>query len=98
MKTIKQQFNEITKMKFFEIEVINNRTNEIDYIIFDIDVIGNQFVVKHVALTKEQEQSNIIPRIVMDIDEDFSLDTNLQELFVICNQSIIDSDFYRFNE
>jgi len=95
MKTIEQQFSEVTLIKCFEVEVLDTRTNETDYIIFHIDIDENNFVATHVGLTVEQEQSNKIAFVSIEIDEDFSLDENLQELNFACMEAIISSDFYQ---
>jgi hypothetical protein len=95
MKTIEQQFSEVTLIKCFEVEVLDTRTNETEYIIFDVDIVGNNFVATHVGLTVEQEQSNKIAFVSIEIDEDFSLDENLQELYSACIDAIISSDFYQ---
>lgn len=95
MKTIEQQFNEITLMRLFEISVIDKRTNEREYIIFDIDIENNSFIATHESLTKEQSESNKIAFVKFDIDEDFSLDSHLQELHNVCIDAIIESEFFQ---
>ena len=94
-KSISQQFNELTTLPLFEIEVINKKTKEIDYITFDISIDNNKFKAQHIALNKEQEQSNKIAFCSINIDSYFSLDENLQELHDECIQSVIDSEFYK---
>lgn len=94
MNTIKEQFDNVTLMKIFEVAVIDKRTNKEDYIIFDIEIEGNNFVATHIGLTEEQEKSSKIAFLLSEIDEDFSLDENLQELYNDCLQAILDSEFY----
>jgi hypothetical protein len=98
MQTIEQQFSEVTLIKCFEVEVLDTRTNETEYIIFDVDIVGNNFVATHVGLTVEQEESNKIAFVSIEIDEDFSLDANLQELHFACMDAVISSDFYQIIE
>ena len=93
-----KQWNNITLIKCFEIPVNDKRTNESDYIIFDITTDGKTFRAEHVALTKEQEQSNKIAFVSIDIDLDFSLDENLQELYSACIDAILGSEFYKLSE
>lgn len=96
MKTIKQQFNEMNLLPIFEIEVIDKRTGENDYIIFDItiDEDKNEFRAEHTPLTEEQNNSKYISFVSSEIDEDFSLDQNLAELSEACYYAILESEFY----
>jgi hypothetical protein len=96
-KSISEQFNELNLLPLFEIEVINKKTNESEFIIFDISIDNNKLIAQHIALNKEQEQSNKIAFCSINIDSYFSLDENLQELHDECIQSIIDSEFYQLN-
>jgi hypothetical protein len=94
MKDIKQQFSEINKLPIFEVEVIETETNETEYIIFNIFIENNNFIAQHVELTTEEENSNKIAFKSIEIDEDFSLDENLQELYDECLNGIINSNIY----
>lgn len=94
LKQLREEWNASTLMKIFEIEVIDKRTNEKDYIIFDIEIEGNKFKATHIPLTEAEETSNKIAFKTVNIDSDFSLDENLQELFEECTTAIMDSDFY----
>lgn len=98
MKTIIEQFNEIDKIKVFEFEVIDKRTNETEYLIFDIETNNNNeeplFIVSHEALNQEEEQSNKIPRFVLNIDNEVSLDKHLQQLYEDSTNEILWSDWY----
>lgn len=93
-----KKWNEITLMKVFEIPVTDKRTNESDYIIFDITTDGKTFCAEHVALTKEQEQSKKVAFVSTDIDLDFSLDENLQEIYSACIDAILESEFFELKE
>ena len=92
MKT--RDWEKLEKIKLFEIEVIDKRTNEKDYILFDISLEGDMFIAKHVSLTKDQERSEKVSFVSVDIDWDFSLDENLQYLYEACINAIVVSDFY----
>jgi hypothetical protein len=94
MKTLQQQFEEITKIKIFEIEVIKKGTKETDYIIFDIDMLENKLIATHESLTIEQKNSNKIAFVSVDLDECFSIDEHLEKLHNYCLNAILDSDFY----
>jgi len=78
----------------FEIEVIDKRTNQTDYIIFDISVNGDKLTAQHIGLSQKEEESNKIDFCEVTIDEDFSADCNLQELYEECINSIIESEFF----
>ena len=98
MKRIKKQFSEMDLMPIFEIEVRDNKTNEIDYVIFNIEIVGDEFRAYHVPFTTEQENSDKIAYESVEIDPYFSLDENLQELFAECNQAICESEFFMLCE
>jgi len=96
MKTIIEQFNSMNELPIFEIEVINKETSETDYIIFNIetDKQHNTFNVYHIPLTKEEQHSKHIPNTILNIDDDVTLDTHLEQLYEDCINDIINSDFY----
>jgi len=96
MKT--NDWEKLEKIKVFEIEVIDNRTNEKDYILFNISLEDDMFIAEHVPLTKDQERSEKVSFVYIDIDWDFSLDKNLQDLYGECVNAIAFSDFYVLND
>ena len=49
----------------------------------------------HESLTYEQANSEKVAYVSIEIDEDFSLDANLQELYDKCNEAILQSDFFQ---
>ena len=85
MNTIAQQFEQLDKMKIFEIEVINNNTGESEYLIFYISIEDNIMwaVGEFVAY--------------IEIDENFSLDKHLDYLYNEVVEKIIESDLYDIN-
>lgn len=91
-------WNEIDKMKLFEIPVMDKRTNEKDYIIFDIFISGRSFIAQHIALTNKEDKSKKIAFIKLLIDLDFSIDENLQELYDNCIFAIINSDYFTLTD
>lgn len=94
MKNIIKEWEACQLTKIFEIKVLDRRDGTKTYIIFDIEIVGNQFVAQHEALTLAQDQSNLIASVKRDIDPDFSLDKNLQELYEDCTFAILDSEFF----
>ena len=97
METLQQQWDAITLIKIFEIEVIDKRTGLKDYIIFDITMNKGYLIASHVALTRAEEGRNFIAFKAIEIDDSFTLDENLQELYEVCIESITNSDFYKLN-
>jgi len=91
---IKAEFDSLKLERIFEIQVIRKSTGEIDYIIFNIEIVGNEFRAYHESLTTEQNNSEKIAFCSVEIDPDFSLDENLSELYSECEQAIVDSEFY----
>ena len=91
-------FNSITLMKIFEIPVIDKRTNEQEYIIFDIFVNNSFLVAQHESLTNRQAKSKKIAHCKIKIDPGFSIDENLQELYSECINAICESDFFELSE
>ena len=82
MNTIAEQFEQLDKMKIFEIEVINKNTGESEYLIFDISIEENIMwaVGEFVAY--------------IEIDENFSLNNHLDYLYNDVINTIIESDLY----
>lgn len=93
-KTITEQFESLNKLPLFEIEVIDKKTNEIEYIIFNISIQNNKFRAEHIALNQEQEDSEKIAFCSTSIDSFLTLDENLEELYSECINAINSSSFY----
>ena len=68
LQTFKNEFKNLDKMKIFEIQVIDKRTNETDHIIFEIEIYKNSFQVQFEPLTKKQEKSKKIAHFKQKID------------------------------
>jgi hypothetical protein len=97
-KTISEQFESLNTLPLFEIETIDKRTKEIEYIIFNISIQDNKFRAEHIALNQEQEDSDKISFCSVNIDSFLTLDENLQELYDECINSILNSSFYELPE
>jgi hypothetical protein len=97
-KTISEQFESLTTLPLFEIEVVDKRTKQQEYIIFNISIQNNKFIAQHVALNEAQEQSNKIPFCSVNVDSFLTLDENLQDLYDECINSILNSSFYELPE
>ena len=92
--TIKEQWNKVKLLHIFEIAIIDKRNGEPDFIIFNIKISEDTFKAEHIPLTQIEEDSEYVAFKSINIDTDFSLDRNLEELYQECIQGILDSDFY----
>jgi len=103
MKTIIEQFQDLNLLPLFEIEVIDKRTNEIEYLIFNINIITNNeeeptFIMSYPATTQEEEESKYIPTSILNIDNEVSLNKHLEQLYEDCISIILHSDWYELSE
>ena len=94
----RNQFNNIEKIKVFEFKVIVAKTDECEYIDFNIDSADDKLVATHVALNSNELDSNEILFKSVEIDLDSSLDSNLERLYNVCLKSIMNSDIYIYYE
>jgi hypothetical protein len=97
-KTISEQFDSLNKLPMFEIEVTDKRTQDDEYIIFNISIQDNKFRAEHIALNQQQEDSDKIAFCSVNIDSFLTLDENLQELYDECIEAINSSSFYELSE
>lgn len=93
MQELKEEFKNMKKLPLFEIEVIN-KEQETDYLVFDISIEDDTLKATHAALTKEDEDSPKIAFKSVDLDDCFSLDEHLQDLYSECTEAICNSDFF----
>lgn len=101
MHTFQQQLNDSGKIPIFEIEVIDSRTGDLDYIVCNIEVRTDRAAIipacleaTRAGLTYKEEQSNKVAFNRIFIDLDFSLDHHLEELYSDIITDICSSDFY----
>jgi hypothetical protein len=94
MKNLKEQFNSIEKMKIFEIPVIDKRTGESEYIIFDIQLQKNTLIAQHESLTKKQAKSKKIAYTKTVLNNCFTIDENIQALYEECINAILESEYF----
>lgn len=97
IKELKEQFNNITLFKLFEFSVIDNRTGENTYILFNIELIKNTLIATHEALTDKQAKSKKISFVKVVLYKQLSIDSNLECLFESCQDAIINSEYYTLN-
>jgi len=94
LSEFKKQWDKINLIKIFEIPVIDKRTNEAEYIIFDISIQGRTMYAHHESLTEKQHKAQKIAFLKIPIDTFFSIDSHLQELYSACYDAINESDFF----
>ena len=92
--SLKQDFANITKLRIFEIEVMNKKTNDTDYIIFDIQLHKNTLYALHESLTVKQEKSKKVVFVKVVLDSCYSIDNHLQNLYDECINAIYESEFF----
>lgn len=87
--TLKEEFDNLDRIKVFEIPVIDKRTGEKEFVVFHI--LCNKFlsIAQHESLTEIQEKSNKIAFVSIPVDKWFSLDFHLQELHTACIHAIM---------
>ena len=93
MHNFQQLLNDSMSLPIFEIEVENEKGNK-DYVVCDISVRDNQLVAQRDAVSTEEEQSRYIAKTVVDIDDDFTLDSHLEMLLEAINYDVIDGNLY----
>jgi hypothetical protein len=91
---IKNQFQNSGKINCFEIEVVTKVTTKQEYIIFNVCIQKNSFVATFEPLTKKQDKSKKIAFVKQKIDSFFSLEGNLQSLYELCINQILQSDYF----
>ena len=89
-----QDWNNITAIKIFEIEVFNKLSQDIDFIIFDIFIENDCLIAYHESMTIDDLQSDKISFVSMEIDYNLSINENLVYLYSDCTNKILHSDFY----
>jgi len=96
LENFKNDFDNITLMKVFELEVMNKETKDLDYILFDISIKDSCLVALHEPLTIAEIKSDKIAFKSVEIDLDFSMNKNLENLYDACINAILNSDFYEY--
>lgn len=95
--TIEQQFDNVQKIKIFEIDV-QDMYGKTKYLIFDIEAKEGKFFAYHEPMDFFEIALDKLPYVSINIDEDFSLDENLEALYYACTDKISDSVFYNLAE
>ena len=91
---LQKELEESNKIAIFEIEVLNTKTNEKEFLTFNIEIDEEEIFAQHEPTTKEEEESNKIAFISVEINEVFSLDEHLEDLYNEAINKINESDFF----
>ena len=94
LEKFQSDWNEISKIKIFEVEVINRITNDNDYVCFNIELHGKTFVAYHVPFNEKETKSKKVANCKYVCDIDFSIDANLQALYDVCIDALISCDYF----
>lgn len=94
LEKFQSDWNKISKMKIFEVEVIDQRTSEHEYICFDIELQGQTFVAYHVPFNEKETKSKKVANCKHVCDIDFSVYENLEALYDVCISALISCDYF----
>lgn len=97
-KTIQEQFETMKALPLFEIAVVDKRTQEQEYIIFNISLEDSKFIAQHIALNQQQEDSDKIAFCSVSASNWLTLDESLEDLYSECIEAINESSFYELSE
>ena len=95
---IEKELSECTLLHCFEVPVTDKRTNEDTFLLFHVEACEGELKATHEALTEEQEKSDKIAFVSVNIDPEFDLQAHLEWLFSNVQDAIIWSDFFTLRE
>lgn len=103
MKTIQEQLEEVTTPLII-LACVNRVTGDPEMIEFHISYDKGyledspRLVAEHVALSQEQEDSDEVAFVDVDVDEDFSLDEHLEWLLEGCLNKVNASQWFYLDD
>ena len=89
IEEFKKEWDNVTKIKIFEIEVFNEIIKEKDYLLYKIRLKTIDDILYFTSWSIDGNDY-----IKSEIDLDFSLDENLQAFYDECLNDILESDDY----
>lgn len=100
MKELINEWENCDKIKIFEIDVIDIRTNASEILDFDINIEedNRQLIARHEPMNEKQSKSNKIAYVAVAIEEGRTLDWHLEGLYDACIQVICESEYYVLGE
>ena len=93
IEKLKSELENSNLLPMFEIEVMDKH-KEIEFVTCDIKIENNMLVCQRDAVNTKEEDSKFIAKSEVEIDEDFTLDENLQELYDEVINDIIEGDLF----
>ena len=82
MENIIETIRERGKLPYFEIELQKG------FMLYCIEATGEKLWAKREPITQAEEESSYIPYVEIDIDENFSVDENLEALYEECTNDL----------
>ena len=86
-KSLQEELNESNQDPIFEIEVIDSEGDK-DFISCEVYCKGNSIVAEREAVSAKEEASRYVACDKLTVDNAFSLDEHLQELYSLVIDSI----------
>tara|TARA_R110000796_G_scaffold212031_1_gene328193 strand:+ start:243 stop:545 length:303 start_codon:yes stop_codon:yes gene_type:complete len=86
-KSLQKELNESNQEPILEIEVIDSE-GEQDFILCEVYCEGNSIVARRVAVNAKEGASKYVACDKLTVDDAFSLDEHLQELYSLVIDSI----------
>ena len=93
-KDLQDQLNNSGKEPYFEIEVTDSN-GEQDFILCEVYCKGNRLIAEREAVSQKEWDSRYIACDKLAIDDAFSLDEHLQELYSLVIDSINEGGLFK---
>ncbi len=96
MENLEMEYNKVmeNKVAVFEIPVIDFKGDDDFVLIDELIFTDDSIIAQRIGLTEEEINSEFISKTTIAIDNDFGLDSHLEELFAALISDIVDSPFY----
>ena len=92
-KSLQEELNESNQDPIFEIEVIDSE-GEKDFVSCEVYCKGNSIVAEREAVSAKEEASRYVACDKLTVDNAFSLDEHLQELYSLVVDSISEGGLF----
>ena len=91
---LQDEMNASSKEMIFEIEVTDSE-GEQDFVSCEVYVKGNSIIAERIGVSEKEEKSKFIACDKLVIDDAFSLDEHLQELYSLVIDSINEGGLFK---
>jgi len=92
-KKLQTELNNADRLPTFEIEVTDKKGKK-DYVTCDIYFKGSEIIALRIAVDTKEEESETVALTSSDVDDCFSLDEHLQELYSKVIEDIASGDLF----